>query len=44
MEDYGDPYQVTVEGKTTKIEERDGLRTVPLALDGQVTVEIRPDG
>lgn len=43
VEDYGDPYQVTVDGKTTKLEERDGLLTVPLQLDGQVTVEIKPD-
>jgi len=43
VEDYGGPYQITVDGKTTKLEERDGLLTVPLQLDGQVTVEIKPD-
>ena len=43
LEDYGDPYLVTIGDQTTSIEERDGLLTVPLNLAGQVTVEIRPE-
>jgi len=43
QEDYGDSYQVTINGRREVIEERDGLLTVPLQLEGQVAIAIRPD-
>ena len=43
LEDYGDPYRVTVGDQAKTIEERDGLLAVPVTLNGQVRVEIRPN-
>ena len=37
----GNPYRITIGSVATTIEERDGLLTVPLELDGQVAVSIR---
>lgn len=42
VEDYGAPYRITIGDKTITIEERDGLLTVPLTLNGQVSVSVRP--
>jgi hypothetical protein len=42
VENYGEPYRVTIDGKITIIEERDGMLTVPLQLNGQMELIIRP--
>ena len=36
----GTPYRVTVDGETRVIEERDGLLSIPLALEGAVEVKV----
>ena len=41
VENFGDPYQVTVGNQSRVIEERDGLLTIPVDLDGQVELVVR---
>jgi hypothetical protein len=40
--DYGAPYRITANGKTTLTKEIDGILTIPLNLTGQVELDIRP--